>query len=172
MRTQTSLKSILAAAAAAVLLTPAFAGNGNGNGGQGQGHGGGHARSQERASTLDTYERGNPGARGNSSARGNIQQQRGEPLAQSGNPNYGKNACPPGLARKNNGCMPPGQAKQIAVGQRLPSGVQYSYAVPQPVLRTLPVAPAGYRYAVVGNDVVLVNDSTNIISNILRGLLG
>jgi hypothetical protein len=25
---------------------------------------------------------------------------------------YGRNACPPGLAKKNNGCMPPGQAKK------------------------------------------------------------
>src|SRR5215469_15652792 len=25
--------------------------------------------------------------------------------------------CPPGLAKKNNGCMPPGQAKQYAIGK-------------------------------------------------------
>lgn len=25
---------------------------------------------------------------------------------------YGRNGCPPGLAKKNNGCLPPGQAKQ------------------------------------------------------------
>jgi len=25
---------------------------------------------------------------------------------------FGRNACPPGLAKKNNGCMPPGQAKR------------------------------------------------------------
>jgi hypothetical protein len=25
---------------------------------------------------------------------------------------YGRNGCPPGLARKNNGCLPPGQAKK------------------------------------------------------------
>src|SRR5437870_1009551 len=28
--------------------------------------------------------------------------------------------CPPGLAKKNNGCMPPGQAKKWAIGQPLP----------------------------------------------------
>ena len=28
--------------------------------------------------------------------------------------------CPPGLAKKNNGCLPPGQAKQWQIGQRLP----------------------------------------------------
>jgi hypothetical protein len=29
--------------------------------------------------------------------------------------------CPPGLAKKNNGCLPPGQAKKLGVGDRLPS---------------------------------------------------
>ena len=36
---------------------------------------------------------------------------------------YGVGGCPPGLAKKNNGCLPPGQAKKIyGVGQRLPMG--------------------------------------------------
>ena len=31
--------------------------------------------------------------------------------------------CPPGLAKKHNGCLPPGQAKKLYnVGQRLPYG--------------------------------------------------
>src|SRR5690348_15780612 len=42
---------------------------------------------------------------------------------------YGQQAtqgfCPPGLAKKNNGCMPPGQAKKWAIGQPLPVGVAY-----------------------------------------------
>ena len=29
--------------------------------------------------------------------------------------------CPPGLARKRNGCLPPGQARRLGVGDRLPS---------------------------------------------------
>ena len=34
--------------------------------------------------------------------------------------------CPPGLARKGNGCLPPGQAKKLwAVGQPLPAAVVY-----------------------------------------------
>jgi hypothetical protein len=34
---------------------------------------------------------------------------------------YGMGNCPPGLAKKNNGCMPPGQAKKLYnVGQRYP----------------------------------------------------
>jgi len=39
-------------------------------------------------------------------------------------------ACPPGLAKKDNGCLPPGQAKnRFAVGERLPSSYS-SYNVP------------------------------------------
>src|SRR5262245_27777442 len=37
--------------------------------------------------------------------------------------------CPPGLAKKGNGCLPPGQAKNLyVIGQPLPPAV-----VPQPV---------------------------------------
>lgn len=42
----------------------------------------------------------------------------------------GGKACPPGLAKKNNGCLPPGQAKKIfGVGDRLPASYS-SYNVP------------------------------------------
>ena len=34
---------------------------------------------------------------------------------------YGAGGCPPGLAKKHNGCMPPGQAKKLyRIGQRYP----------------------------------------------------
>jgi len=34
---------------------------------------------------------------------------------------YGQGGCPPGLAKKNNGCMPPGKFKKLyGVGQRYP----------------------------------------------------
>ena len=37
---------------------------------------------------------------------------------------YGRGNCPPGLAKKHNGCLPPGQAKKrYVVGQRLPTTV-------------------------------------------------
>ena len=77
--------------------------------------------------------------------------------------------CPPGLAKKHNGCMPPGQA-HWDVGQRLPTDVQV-YAVPQPVLVYLPAAPYGYRYHRIGNDIVLVQIQDNLIVDIIIGLL-
>ncbi len=43
----------------------------------------------------------------------------------------GGQACPPGLAKKHNGCLPPGQAKKrFAIGERLPSSFN-SYNVPE-----------------------------------------
>ena len=79
--------------------------------------------------------------------------------------------CPPGLAKKNNGCMPPGQARNWAVGQPIPRGV-IVYSVPQPVIVQLPPAPYGYRYARIGNDIVLVQRQNNLIVDIIQGLLG
>lgn len=43
---------------------------------------------------------------------------------------WGAGGCPPGLAKKNNGCMPPGQAKKLYnVGQRFPTsyGDRWTY---------------------------------------------
>lgn len=79
--------------------------------------------------------------------------------------------CPPGLAKNNNGCMPPGQVRNWAVGQPVPRGVTI-YAVPQPVIRQLPPAPYGYRYARLGGDIVLVQQENNLIIDIIQGLLG
>ncbi|MDB5743189.1 MAG: hypothetical protein JWR68_1504 [Polaromonas sp.] len=82
----------------------------------------------------------------------------------------GKN-CPPGLTRKNNGCMPPGQARHWSVGQPVPRGVTV-YTVAPPVLRQLPPAPYGYRYARIGGDIVLVQQQNNLIVDIIVGLMG
>ena len=44
---------------------------------------------------------------------------------------YGVGGCPPGLAKKHNGCMPPGQARKLARGQRWQSGYGSRYAYRQ-----------------------------------------
>ena len=41
---------------------------------------------------------------------------------------YGIGGCPPGLAKKNNGCLPPGQAKKLYnIGQRFPTKYGYNW---------------------------------------------
>lgn len=85
----------------------------------------------------------------------------------------GRAACPPGLAKKHNGCLPPGQAKKIyrdaVVGHRVPPNAVY--AIPRDVRVTLPRPPAGYRYAVVNDQVVLVS-RTDIVVDIIRSIIG
>ena len=74
--------------------------------------------------------------------------------------------CPPGLAKKNNGCMPPGQARKWAVGQPVPRDVVV-YEVPRPILVQLPPAPVGYRYERLGADIVLVRVSGRVVVDIM-----
>ncbi|MES2940683.1 MAG: hypothetical protein V4864_23600 [Pseudomonadota bacterium] len=82
----------------------------------------------------------------------------------------GARSCPPGLAKKHNGCLPPGQAKKWAVGQPLPAGVVY-YAVPQPVLVQLSPAPAGYRYVRVASDILLIAVGSRMVMDGMTDLL-
>ena len=82
---------------------------------------------------------------------------------------YGNGRCPPGLAKKNNGCMPPGQVL-YTMGQPLPRTVTV-YQVPQPVIVQLPVAPPGYRYVRVGNDILLVSPQSQLVVDVIAGLL-
>jgi hypothetical protein len=72
--------------------------------------------------------------------------------------------CPPGLAKKNNGCLPPGQAKKWAIGQPLPAGVAY-HALPPALLGRLTPAPSGYLYVQIGGDVLLIGAATRIIAS-------
>lgn len=72
--------------------------------------------------------------------------------------------CPPGLAKKHNGCIPPGQARVWAVGKPVPHGVTV-YAVPQPLLVQLPPAPVGYRYNRLGADITLMKG--NVVVDIM-----
>ena len=81
----------------------------------------------------------------------------------------GHKKCPPGLAKKNNGCTPPGHVHNWAVGQPVPVGVPI-YSVPQPVLVQLPPAPYGYRYGRVGGDIVLMYRKNNMVVDIIVGL--
>ena len=84
---------------------------------------------------------------------------------------YGRpgKGCPPGLAKKNNGCMPPGQAKKYAVGQPLPAGVVY-YPVPQAVVVQLPPVPVGHKYVRVAADILLIAVGTSMVVDAITDL--
>ena len=62
--------------------------------------------------------------------------------------------CPPGLAKKHNGCMPPGQARKWQVGRPLPRDVTYYDLPPEMVVR-IGLPPAGYKYVRVAGDILM-----------------
>jgi len=70
--------------------------------------------------------------------------------------------CPPGLAKKHNGCMPPGQAKKWRVGAPIPSGVVVYDVPPQLVVRLGP-PPSGQKYIRVGADILLISVGSRVV---------
>ena len=77
-------------------------------------------------------------------------------------PEFRAGHCPPGLAKKGNGCMPPGQAKKWRKGQPLPQGVAY-YELPQDLVYRMPPPPPRHRYVRVGSDILLLSIGSGIV---------
>jgi Ni/Co efflux regulator RcnB len=65
-----------------------------------------------------------------------------------------KRHCPPGLAKKRNGCQPPGLAKKYRAGERLPDGI--FIPLPDDLLSVLQPPPRGHQYVRVDRDVYLI----------------
>jgi Ni/Co efflux regulator RcnB len=81
-----------------------------------------------------------------------------------------KGSCPPGLAKKNNGCMPPGQAKKWRIGQPLPTTL-VQYQVPSALVAQIGIAPAGYKYVRVASDILLIALGTMIVVDAIEDLM-
>jgi hypothetical protein len=87
---------------------------------------------------------------------------------------YGVGGCPPGLAKKNNGCLPPGQARKLySVGQRLPYGfggyTPYNQ-IPYDLRSQYNLDPYG-RYIYDQNYLYRVDPATQVVSSILRAIV-
>lgn len=190
MRSTTPLVALLCVA----LSVPALA-QGRGNGGdkgggpdrgaeqgqgqgQGQGKGKGHGQAQpqnEGQRPNQPYDHG----RGPGNAQAGPQQanivvtDRDRSAVQTYyRTEFAAGNCPPGLARKNNGCLPPGQAKKLwAIGQPLPPALLF-YPLPAGLLVTLTPPPPGYQYVRVDNDVLLMITATRIITTLVANLGG
>ncbi len=78
--------------------------------------------------------------------------------------------CPPGLQKKHNGCMPPGQAKKWTIGRPLPRDVVF-YALPPPLTVHLSVPPPGYRYVRVATDILLIAAGTGMVAAAIEDLV-
>jgi hypothetical protein len=135
-------KLIILAGAASVLAlsVPAFAKD------HGRGGGNGHGNSHYEDNNDDGYRDHNREFRGDD----------------------GRDGCPPGLAKKHNGCLPPGQAWRI--GQRSPWGNsryrEYS-SLPSYYRDHYPYN-SSQRYYYEGNRVYVVDPRTQLIRSIIN----
>jgi hypothetical protein len=87
---------------------------------------------------------------------------------------YGVGGCPPGLAKKNNGCMPPGQAKKLYnIGQRWPGsyGYRWNYDQIPYDLRTRYGFDPRYNYYYGDGYVYRVDPATMMISQVVSAIL-
>lgn len=82
---------------------------------------------------------------------------------------FGRGRCPPGLAKKRDGCMPPGQARKWQLGRPLPRDTVY-YAIPQPLAVRIGPPPSGYRYVRVASDILLIAIGTGMVVDAIQDL--
>lgn len=75
---------------------------------------------------------------------------------------------PPGLAKKDK--LPPGLQKQLEKNGRLPPGLAKN-ELPASLQNKLYPPKKGTRRYVVGNDVVLIDTATDVILDIIRGVI-
>lgn len=74
--------------------------------------------------------------------------------------------CPPGLAKKHNGCLPPGQARKWVIGRPLPRDVVY-YDVPAGMFG---YPPPGYRFVRVASDILMIAVGTGMVMDAISDL--
>ena len=157
--------AIVLLSAALVLLAvgpSAFAdkggqGKGRGNPGNGASHGSGNGGGHGDSGNHGGNESKGKGSRKfESSQRSAIQDYYRDDYSRSGN-------CPPGLAKKDNGCLPPGQAKRRwDVGQALPPDIEL-YPLPPALRATLAPPLPGYDYGYADGGVILFGTSDRVV---------
>ena len=86
---------------------------------------------------------------------------------------YNDRNCPPGLAKKHNGCMAPGQARKLARGQRWQNnyGSLYSYnRIPYDVRQRYDLN-SRYRYYYNDGYLYRVDPKTMLVQQVISALL-
>ena len=84
---------------------------------------------------------------------------------------HGRGGCPPGLAKKNNGCLPPGQAKKrYAIGHALPAGI-VTGKVPAELSVRIGAPPSGYGYVMLDGDLLKLALGTMLVVDAITGLV-
>ena len=156
---------VLLAQAVALAEKPEWAGNGNGK----------NKREEERRDGRQEqrYDERRQPAAGGAQIDIRIGGYFGDTQRRAVHDHYDSQArgghCPPGLAKKNNGCLPPGQARKWALGQPLPRDVVY-YPLEPGISVRLGVPPAGYKYVRVASDILLIAVGTGIVVDAIKDL--
>jgi hypothetical protein len=87
---------------------------------------------------------------------------------------YGQGGCPPGLAKKNNGCMPPGQLKKLySTGQRYPTNYGYAWnynQIPYDLRSQYGFQP-NYNYYYGNGYLYQVDPKTMLIQSVVNALM-
>lgn len=139
---------------------PAFAGKPD--------HAGGSGSAKGKQSKASKSKAGSGGSVGSEGGHGFSSSQR-DATFDWYHESYGE-GCPPGLAKKHNGCLPPGQAKKrYAIGHPLPHGVVLG-PIPSALAILLGVPPVGYRYGMLDGDVVKLAIGTALVVDAIEGL--
>jgi Ni/Co efflux regulator RcnB len=82
---------------------------------------------------------------------------------------YSDTRCPPGLAKKHNGCMPPGLARKWSMGRPLPRDVIF-HDLPRALLEQFGAPPPRHRYVRVDSDILLIEMGTGIVLDVIENL--
>ena len=82
---------------------------------------------------------------------------------------YRHGHCPPGLAKKNNGCRPPGHARKWQIGRQLPRDVIF-YDIPPQVTILLEPPPPHHRYVRVASDILLITIGAGMVVDAIMDL--
>jgi len=82
---------------------------------------------------------------------------------------YRSGKCPPGFAKKHNGCMPPGQAKKWQIGRPLPRDVIF-YDLPESVLIKIGPPPPQHRFVRVASDLLLIATGNGMVIDAMQDL--
>ncbi len=82
----------------------------------------------------------------------------------------GRSGLPPGLAKRDR--LPPGLEKQLRERGTLPPGLQKQlHPLPYELERELRRLPTGYKRVVIGGNIILMEEKTAVIYDIIRDVI-
>jgi Ni/Co efflux regulator RcnB len=156
------IAGILATAAPAMAEKPSWAGGGK----KGDKH-----EQKDRRGSHEDYDRHHDSRDGDSERRSHVYfgDQHRTVINNYYVEQYRSGHCPPGLAKKNNGCMPPGHAKRWTVGRQLPRDV-ILYDLPPAVVVQLGPPPVNHRFVRVANDILLIAVGSGMVVDAIQDL--